>query len=322
MYVSRGLLFSEAEDWEGPAFQTCMNAAIVSNAFETSRRREVLSYSHHVEVAPLSADWQDKLLDEAEMWEISENLHRAELTVVQRSEQVSRWVELSDKVLAQLEPKPQGGRPEGGVNKAARELNLDRNEVQRSEQVSRWVELAAKAAQLAQPSGGNQPKESGIRKAAKVRDVAYFFHTAITVKPRVAAKFCRSPITVKPPDVGRFLVTLTMLRCIAPRLTLLPSAPVRRCGWRKSMTKLRRTVNYQSTARSGQMLEAATSHPTSAYAAMKSTKPASYAMPSAVITCLGGRPRATGGWPGSGLVCLPASLPTYRLQPEDRQKDG
>ena len=78
MYVSRGLLFSEVEDWEGPAFQTCMNAAIVANAFETSRRREVLSFTHHREVAPLSADWQDKLLDEAEMWEISENLHRTE----------------------------------------------------------------------------------------------------------------------------------------------------------------------------------------------------------------------------------------------------
>ena len=132
MYVSRGLLFSEVEDWEGPAFQTCMDAAMVSRAFETSRRREVLSFTHHREVAPLSADWQDKLLDEAEMWEISENLHRAELTVVQRSEQVSRWVELSDKVLAQLEPKPQGGRPESGDRKAARELNLDRNEVQRA----------------------------------------------------------------------------------------------------------------------------------------------------------------------------------------------
>ena len=56
----------EAEDWEGPAFQTCADAAMVSRAFETSRRREVLSFTHHREVTPLSAEWQDKLLDEAE----------------------------------------------------------------------------------------------------------------------------------------------------------------------------------------------------------------------------------------------------------------
>ena len=41
----------EAEDWEGPDFQTCMNAASVCRAFETSRRREVLSFRHYAEVA-------------------------------------------------------------------------------------------------------------------------------------------------------------------------------------------------------------------------------------------------------------------------------
>lgn len=56
----------EAEDWEGPSLGSCMNAASVSRAFETSRRREVLSFSHHVEVVPLTTEWQDKLLDEAE----------------------------------------------------------------------------------------------------------------------------------------------------------------------------------------------------------------------------------------------------------------
>ena len=56
----------EAEDWEGPAFQTCMNAAIVSNAFETSRRREVLSFRHHAEVASLPVEWQERVLDHAE----------------------------------------------------------------------------------------------------------------------------------------------------------------------------------------------------------------------------------------------------------------
>jgi hypothetical protein len=56
----------EAEEWEGPRFQTCMNAALVCRAFETSRRREVVSFTAHGEVTVLPVEWQDKILDEAE----------------------------------------------------------------------------------------------------------------------------------------------------------------------------------------------------------------------------------------------------------------
>ena len=42
------------------------NAGQIAAAFETSRRREVLSFKHHVEVVSLPEEWQDKLLDEAE----------------------------------------------------------------------------------------------------------------------------------------------------------------------------------------------------------------------------------------------------------------
>lgn len=55
-----------AEDWEGPAFQTCRNAAAICQAFETSRRRDVLSFSHHAEVASLPPTQADALLDWAE----------------------------------------------------------------------------------------------------------------------------------------------------------------------------------------------------------------------------------------------------------------
>jgi hypothetical protein len=37
----------ENKDWQGPAYGTCANAATVCRAFEPSRRREVLSFSHH-----------------------------------------------------------------------------------------------------------------------------------------------------------------------------------------------------------------------------------------------------------------------------------
>src|SRR5205807_728541 len=43
----------EADDWNGPAFQTCAHAATVCRAFETCRRRQVLSFKHHAEVAAL-----------------------------------------------------------------------------------------------------------------------------------------------------------------------------------------------------------------------------------------------------------------------------
>jgi hypothetical protein len=37
----------EGEDWNGPAFVTCQHSATVSRAFETCRRRHVLTFSHH-----------------------------------------------------------------------------------------------------------------------------------------------------------------------------------------------------------------------------------------------------------------------------------
>jgi len=63
------------------------------------------------------------------------NLHRAELTVLQRAEQIGKWVEVAGRVSAQLGPKV--GRPESGGNKAARELGVTRQEAQRAVKVSK-----------------------------------------------------------------------------------------------------------------------------------------------------------------------------------------
>ena len=57
---------TEQPGWQGPAYQTCANAATVCRAFEFSRRRETLSFSHHEVVAALTPVVQDRLLDEAE----------------------------------------------------------------------------------------------------------------------------------------------------------------------------------------------------------------------------------------------------------------
>jgi hypothetical protein len=56
----------DAEDWEGPKFQTCADAATVCSAFPSSRRREVLSYSAHRECVVLPAEYQDQVLTWAE----------------------------------------------------------------------------------------------------------------------------------------------------------------------------------------------------------------------------------------------------------------
>lgn len=61
----------------GREFQTLSNVASVARKFETSRRREVLPWSHHVEVAALPPDKADELLDEAERneWSVRELRH-------------------------------------------------------------------------------------------------------------------------------------------------------------------------------------------------------------------------------------------------------
>jgi hypothetical protein len=57
---------TEDPGWQGPAYQTCANAAAVCRAFEASRRRETLSFSRHETVAALAPAEQDRWLDEAD----------------------------------------------------------------------------------------------------------------------------------------------------------------------------------------------------------------------------------------------------------------
>jgi hypothetical protein len=53
-----------SEDWDGPEFKTCANAAWVCRAYQDrSRRREQRSFSHHAEVAVLPPDEADALPD-------------------------------------------------------------------------------------------------------------------------------------------------------------------------------------------------------------------------------------------------------------------
>jgi ParB-like chromosome segregation protein Spo0J len=115
-------------------------------------------------------------LDETErrLWEISENLHRAELTALERSEHIAELARLAEErrcfQSAQVDPieskreDGRGHRHESGINAAARELNIGRTEAQRATRIA-GLTPAAKAEARALGLDDNQ---STLLKAAKV----------------------------------------------------------------------------------------------------------------------------------------------------------
>jgi len=69
---------------------------------------------------------------EARLWEVSENLHRAELTVAERAAHVAEWIGLTEGKLGQLALVSGGRGNTGGVRAAARELGIEHCEVRRA----------------------------------------------------------------------------------------------------------------------------------------------------------------------------------------------
>jgi ParB-like chromosome segregation protein Spo0J len=87
---------------------------------------------------------------EARKWEISENLHRCDLTKIERAELLAEWVHLTEEeVSRQVVPKPgtMGGRPESGIAAASRELGIGEKEAQRAVKIAA-ISAEAKAAAL------------------------------------------------------------------------------------------------------------------------------------------------------------------------------
>ena len=70
-----GEKYSQALNDSEFSIQTLKNMAWVSNEYETSRRRDVLSWAHHAEAAGLEHDEQERVLDKAE----AEHLSKAQV---------------------------------------------------------------------------------------------------------------------------------------------------------------------------------------------------------------------------------------------------
>ncbi len=113
--------------------------------------------------------------DAARMWEIAENLHRAELTALERSEHVSEWIRLAEKIAvnpqfsqnAKNETKRSDGRghrQESGINLAARSLNIDKDTAYRSVKVASLTDEAKEAAR----EEGLDDNRSALLEAASV----------------------------------------------------------------------------------------------------------------------------------------------------------
>lgn len=99
------------------------------------------------------------------LWEISENLHRAELTALERDEQIAEWLRLSEakEVSSQAGTKPQGGRPESGTRAASRAIGVSKSTAHRAVQVDA---LSPEAKQAAVDLGLDDNR-SALLKAAK-----------------------------------------------------------------------------------------------------------------------------------------------------------
>jgi ParB-like chromosome segregation protein Spo0J len=97
------------------------------------------------------------------MWQISENLHRADLTALERAEHVAEWIvliEANKPEVSGQDDQKLPGRPEGGKSKAARELTaLGPTEEGRRKVIERVINIAAispdgkEAAKAAGPDG-------------------------------------------------------------------------------------------------------------------------------------------------------------------------
>lgn len=119
---------------------------------------------------------------DARMWEIAENLHRAELTALERDEQIAEWVKLAadkEKSLSQPVTNQKGGRPATvGTRAAERDLGINRMDASRATKVA---SLSPEAKEVARELGLDDNR-SVLLAAAKAPDATEFLRNQPAVK--------------------------------------------------------------------------------------------------------------------------------------------
>lgn len=131
----------------------------------------LIAGAHRLEAAKrLGWDFIDAYVFEgderdARMWEIAENLHRADLTALERAEQVAEWVRLAEErgLSRQLDEKMPRGRPESGRARASREIGVSEPQARRAEKIDSLAPEAKEAAIAA----GLDKNQSALLDAAK-----------------------------------------------------------------------------------------------------------------------------------------------------------
>lgn len=102
-------------------------------------------------------------------WEIAENLHRSELTALERDQHVAEWIKLTEesdrKVTQPVSVSNKGGRgKESGVRKAAKELGVNREDARRAVKVA---SLTEEAKEVAREVGLDDNRSALLAAAAK-----------------------------------------------------------------------------------------------------------------------------------------------------------
>ncbi|MDL2266996.1 hypothetical protein LJC46_03295 [Desulfovibrio sp. OttesenSCG-928-G15] len=71
------------------------------------------------------------------LWEISENLHRAELSALERDKLVAEWCRLTGQQVRQVDAPSGGAQPkEQGIRETSRQLGLSEPDVRRAVKVA------------------------------------------------------------------------------------------------------------------------------------------------------------------------------------------
>jgi ParB-like chromosome segregation protein Spo0J len=131
---------------------------------------------HHRLLAAKQLGWQgiDCIISKAgeterRLWEIAENLHRAELTVQERAAHVAEWVRLVAKP-GQVAHVSGGRGNQGGISSASRHLGIERTDVRRAIKIDSITPDAKDAAKDAKLDD-NQSALLKVAAAPKSRQV-------------------------------------------------------------------------------------------------------------------------------------------------------